>query len=84
MGRALVHFLKIVLGSLISLRLGTMLGILFRSSPVALVAYFVISFLPPTVFGVLATNEPGFQDLQRWTDLNLAQSFLFDGSIAGD
>jgi hypothetical protein len=63
--------------------LGTMLGILFRSSPVALVAYFVTSFLLPTVFGLLATNQQGFQDLQRWVDLNYAQSFLFEGTLSG-
>ena len=80
---SLVHFLEIVLGSLISLLLGTTLGILFRSSPVALVAYFVIAFLLPTVLGVLVANEPGFLDLQRWVDLSLAQSFLFDGTISG-
>lgn len=49
----------------------------------ALVAYFVISFLVPTVLGLLAANEPGFQDLQRWVDLILAQSFLFEGTISG-
>lgn len=74
---------RVVLGSLISLLLGTTLGILFRSSPVALVAYFVITFLVPTVLGVLVANEPGFRDLQRWVDLSLAQSFLFDGTISG-
>jgi hypothetical protein len=60
-----------------------MLGILFRSSPVALVAYFVTSSLLPTVFGLLATNEAGFGDLQRWVDLNYAQSFLFEGTLTG-
>ena len=74
---------RVVLGSLISLLLGTTLGILFRSSSVALVAYFVIAFLVPTVLGLLAANEPEFRDLQRWVDLNLAQSFLFDGTISG-
>ena len=78
-----VQGLDIVLGSLISLLLGTMLGILFRSTPVALVAYFVISYLLPTVFGLLATSREGFRDLQRWVDLNYAQSFLFEGTLAG-
>ena len=41
------HFLLIVLGSLLCLLTGTMLGILFRSSAVALVAYFVFSSCPP-------------------------------------
>lgn len=78
-----VHGLDIILGSLISLLIGTMLGILFRSSPVALVAYFVTSYLLPTVFGLLATTQEGFQDLQRWVDLNHAQSFLFEGTLSG-
>lgn len=78
-----VHGLDIILGSLISLLTGTMLGILFRSSSVALVAYFVTSFLLPTVFGLLAANEEGFRDLQRWVDLNYAQSFLFEGALSG-
>jgi ABC-2 type transport system permease protein len=78
-----VHGLDIILGSLISLLVGTMLGILFRSSPVALVAYFVTSSLLPTVFGLLATNDAGFRDLQRWVDLHYAQSFLFDGTLTG-
>jgi ABC-type transport system involved in multi-copper enzyme maturation permease subunit len=78
-----VHGLNIILGSLISLLIGTMLGILFRSTPVALVAYFLASFLLPTVFGLLAANENGFRDLQRWVDLNYAQSFLFEGTLSG-
>jgi len=80
---SIVHFLDIVLGSLISLLLGTALGILFRSTPVALVAYFVISLMVPTLFGLLSANRPGFEDAQRWVDLNYAQSFLFDGTVAG-
>jgi len=80
---SIVHFLDIVLGSLISLLLGTALGILFRSTPVALVAYFVISLMVPTLFGLLSANKPGFEDAQRWVDLNYAQSFLFDGTVAG-
>jgi ABC-type transport system involved in multi-copper enzyme maturation permease subunit len=75
--------LEIILGSLISLLLGTMLGILFRSSSVALVAYFVIAFLLPTVLGLLAASQAGFRDLQRWVDLNYAQAFLFEGTISG-
>jgi ABC-type transport system involved in multi-copper enzyme maturation permease subunit len=77
------HGLTIILGSLISLLMGTMLGILFRSSPVALVAYFVTSLLLPTVFGMLASTEQAFADLQPWVDLNFAQSFLFDGTVDG-
>jgi ABC-2 type transport system permease protein len=80
---SLLHGLDIVIGSLISLLTGTMLGILFRSSPVALVAYFVTSYLLPTLFGLLASSHDGFQHLQRWIDLNYAQSFLFEGTLSG-
>jgi ABC-type transport system involved in multi-copper enzyme maturation permease subunit len=80
---SLVHGIDIILASLISLLMGTMLGILFRSSPVALVAYFVTSSLLPAVFGVLAASQQGFRDLQRWVDLNYAQSFLFEGTLSG-
>lgn len=77
------HATTIVLGSLISLLTGTVLGLLFRSSPVALVAYFVFSLLMPTVFGLLAANQDWFHDVHPWVDLNAAQAPLFDGSVTG-
>jgi hypothetical protein len=81
---SLGHAVTIVLGSLISLLTGTMLGLLFRSSPVALVAYFVYSLLLPTVFGLLAANQDWFEDLYPWVDLNSAQAPLFAGSVTAD
>jgi ABC-type transport system involved in multi-copper enzyme maturation permease subunit len=78
-----VHGLDIVLGSLLCLLTGTMLGILFRSSPVALVAYFVYSLLLPTVSGLLAASQDGYRDVRPWVDLNLAQSWLFEGTLTG-
>jgi ABC-2 type transport system permease protein len=79
---SLVRGPDIILGSLISLLMGTMLGIvLFRNSPVALVAYFFTVYLIATVFGLAATTNTGFRNLQRWVDLNYAQSFLFDGTL---
>jgi ABC-2 type transport system permease protein len=77
------HGVNIVVGSLLCLLTGTMLGLLFRSSPVALVAYFVYSLLLPTLSGVLATSNERFQDLQPWVDLNFAQAALFEGSLTG-
>lgn len=78
------HALTIVLGSLMCLLAGTILGVLFRSSPMALVAYFVYSLLVPTVIGYLASVQSGFADAQPWVDINYAQSVLFDGTIAGE
>jgi ABC-2 type transport system permease protein len=77
-----VHAVDIMLGSLLCLLTGTMLGLLFRSSPVALVAYFVDALLLPTMSGFLATSQQGYRDLQPWIDLNYAQSFLFEGTPA--
>jgi ABC-2 type transport system permease protein len=77
------HALSIVLGNLTCLLTGTMLGMLIRSSPAGLVAYFVFSLLVPTVSGILATSQEWFADLQPWVDLNYAQSFLFEGMSTG-
>jgi ABC-type transport system involved in multi-copper enzyme maturation permease subunit len=77
------HGIYIVVGSLLCLLTGTMLGILFRSTPVALVAYFVYALLLPTVLGLLASAQAQFQDLRPWVDLNLGESFLFEGTISG-
>src|SRR6185436_8690182 len=43
-----------VLGMVLSLLIGFMLGVLIRSSTAAIVAYFVLTFLLPTIFGLLA------------------------------
>ena len=80
---SVAHAVDIVIGSLLCLLTGTMLGLLFRSSPVALVAYFVYALLVPTVSGLLATSQQGYRDLQPWVDLNYAQSFLFEGTLTG-
>jgi ABC-2 type transport system permease protein len=78
------HSVYIVLGSLLCLLTGTMLGILFRSSSVALVAYFVYLLLLPTLAEVLESTQDWFGRARPWTDLNLAESTLFEGTISGD
>jgi hypothetical protein len=77
------HGVLIVMGSLLSLLTGTMLGILFRSSPVALVAYFVYSLLLPGLLQLLASTQRTFGDARPWVDLNLGESWLFEGTISG-
>ena len=79
-----VESVNIVVGSLLCLLTGTMLGMLMRSSSAALVAYFLIAFLLPTVAGILAAAEDWFRDLQPWVDANLARSFLFEGTLSGE
>jgi hypothetical protein len=75
---------NIILGSLLCLLTGTMLGMLFRSSAGALVAYFVLALILPTLAGYLATTQQGFVDVQPWVDANYARSFLFEGTPTGE
>jgi len=74
----------IVLGSLLCLLTGTMLGMLIRSSVGALVVYFMYAFVLPSLFGVLTTSVDWFPDVRPWIDLNLAESFLFNGQVTGE
>lgn len=81
---SVAQFGTIVLGSLLCLLTGTMLGMLLRNSPAALVTYFVMTLVLPTLFGILATSQPDFVDIQPWVDAELARSFLFEGPPQGE
>lgn len=82
----LTQCLYYVLGMVLSLLVGFMLGLLIRSSTGAIVAYFLLTFLLPTVFGLLASSQQWFRDLQPWVDIQFAQSglFVFDQSLTGE
>ena len=73
--------LNIVLANVLGLLVGFMLGVLIRSSAGAIVAYFVYSFVLPTLSGLLAASQDWFRDLQPWVDFNFAQSALFNGTL---
>jgi ABC-2 type transport system permease protein len=75
-----------VLGMILSLLIGFMLGVLIRSSTGAIVAYFVLTFVLPTIFGLLAESQQWFRDLQPWVDIQFAQSglFVFDQALTGE
>jgi ABC-type transport system involved in multi-copper enzyme maturation permease subunit len=74
-----------VLGMVLSLLIGFMLGVLIRASTGAIVAYFILTFLLPTVFGLLAESQQWFHNLQPWIDIQFAQAglFVFDQSLTG-
>jgi ABC-2 type transport system permease protein len=80
---SLAHAATIVLGNLLCLLTGTMMGMLIRSSPGALVAYFVYALLLPNVSSVLATSQPSFRHAQPWVDLTFDQGSLFEGTMTG-
>jgi len=75
-----------VLGMILSLLIGFMLGVLIRASIGAIVAYFVYTFLLPTIFSLLATSQQWFHDLQPWIDIQFAQAglFVFDKSLTAE
>ena len=82
----LTQCLYYVLGMILSLLTGFMLGVLIRSSTGAIVAYFILTFVLPTIFGLLAESQRWFHDLQPWIDIQFAQSglFVFDQALTGE
>lgn len=69
----------VVLGNVIGVAMGFTLGVLLRSSPAAIVAYFVYSFVFPNVMGALAFYRESFHDVWPWVDLFYNQTELFVG-----
>jgi ABC-2 type transport system permease protein len=82
----LTQCLYYILGMILSLLIGFMLGVLIRSSTGAIVAYFILTFVLPTIFGLLADSQQWFHHLQPWIDIQFAQSglFLFDQALTGE
>ncbi len=76
--------LLIIVGNVLGLLVGFMLGVVIRNSAGAIVAYFVYSFVLPTLAMILATGQQWFRDLQPWVDFNYAQGALFNGSLTGE
>ena len=76
-------FLLIVLGNVLGMLAGFMLGVVIRNSSGAIVGYFVISALLPSLFMVLANAQDWFNDVWLWIDFNSAQGALFEGSPNG-
>jgi hypothetical protein len=79
---ATTELLQIALANVLGLLVGFMLGVLLRSSAAAIVAYFVYSFVVPTLSGLLAASQDWFRDLQPWVDFNFAQSALYNGTLS--
>ena len=67
-----------MLAGTVNMAIGFMLGVLIRSSPGAIVAYFVYTLVLPGAFGALAAFQDWFRDLRPWVDLNLANTRLYD------
>ncbi|MCX6397602.1 MAG: ABC transporter permease [Propionibacteriales bacterium] len=79
LGEAALIFLADALGML----MGFTLGILIRSSPGAIVGYFVYALVLPAALGTLAAFQDWFADRQGWVDFNFASTRLYEGDLAG-
>ncbi|MDN5757588.1 MAG: ABC transporter permease [Tomitella sp.] len=83
-GVSIGQVFTIILANVLGLLIGFMLGVLIRNSPGAIVAYFVYSFVVPTIFGALAASQGWFENLQPWVDFNFSQTQLFDSPTGHD
>ncbi|MFL6156251.1 MAG: ABC transporter permease [Marmoricola sp.] len=79
LGNAALIFLADGLGML----MGFTLGVLIRSSPGAIVGYFVYALVLPAAFGTLAAFQDWFASRQGWIDFQFASTRLYDGDLAG-
>ena len=77
-------FAQIVLANVLGMLIGFTLGVLFRSSPAAIVGYFVYSLVLPAALGALAAFQEWFRDAQPWVDVNYAITRLFDNSMTAE
>ena len=72
------EFAQIVLADGIGMLMGFMLGVLFRSSPAAIVGYFVYSLVLPGVSGALTNASEWWSRHVGWFDLSWASGNLYD------
>lgn len=80
LGNAALIFVADALGML----MGFTLGILIRSSPGAIVGYFVYALVLPAALGTLAAFQDWFADRQGWIDFNFASTRLYEGDMGGE
>lgn len=78
------QLLMIVLANTIGLLTGFMLGILLRSSPAAIVGYFVYGFVLIAITSALAAAQQWFADVQPWIDLNYTQGTLYEAAPSAE
>lgn len=79
LGNAALIFLADGLGML----MGFTLGVLIRSSPGAIVGYFVYALVLPAALGTLASFQDWFASRQGWFDFQFASTRLYDGDLTG-
>lgn len=74
---------QILLANVLNMLVGFMLGVLLRSSPVAIVGYFIYGFALVPVLEILAHLQQWFADARPWIDYHYAQGALYEGHLDG-
>lgn len=77
-------FAKIILANELGMLLGFTLGLVFRSSPAAVVGYFVVNLVLPGISGALASSQQWWAENAGWFDLNQSRFLLFDSTLTGE
>ncbi|HEX4189981.1 MAG TPA: ABC transporter permease [Marmoricola sp.] len=72
---------QIFLADGLTMLMGFTLGILIRSSPGAIVAYFVYALVLPAALGALANFQHWFSVHQGWFDFNYSVGELYDNGV---
>src|SRR5690606_13613920 len=78
------EFAHIIVANEIGMLMGRILGIVLRSSPGAIVAYFIYSLVLPGASTGLASTQQWWADNAPWFDLNWASMQLFDSRMTGE
>lgn len=76
-------FAQIVLANELGMLLGFALGLVMRSSPAAIVGYFVVNLVLPGLSGALAASQEWWADNAGWFDINQTRFLLFDNTLTG-
>ncbi|MEO6880301.1 MAG: ABC transporter permease [Mycobacteriaceae bacterium] len=71
----------VVGANIMVMTVGFMLGVLIRSSPGAIVGYFVYSLVLPGLLATLAAYQSWFADLQGWVDVNFSINRLYEDAM---
>ncbi|PVG81423.1 ABC transporter permease [Nocardioides gansuensis] len=74
-------FSQIVLANELGMMLGFALGLLLRSSPAAVVGYFVVNLVLPGLSSALASSQQWWAENAGWFDLNATRFLLFDSTL---
>lgn len=73
----------LVLAQVLGMFVGFMLGVLTRSSAVALVSYFVFWGLLPALSQTLYALQDWYRDVVGWVDFGWAHGALYEGGLTG-